>query len=480
MFKIIDENIDNIIGKKYYLCKINLFELITIVKNKMVDIDISSFNRDFLDFNVNDYYETDNETPENKKIRIEAENNVKRYNGITLTSPYIDDGYTRERINYFSNKSKSIENESEHGFIFNYAIENNFISLYSESFNDGKLEGYFYLLDGYRRLLFDFNTIEKNIDKDVYVKIYTNTTEQDIMELMFGFNIWKIPQGIHVWFDRGWRLFIFMHTGIYLSQQHFYLLDEYVGREYINYKTYDAQEKIITSKQFYNDIKIIDYLVNCEKMHHSKGKYFNYEFIEKLGKIRLNGNENYLNVEDWIHFLDLKYEDVDKIKSMTVHGHYNKRIILLVNEFFDMWKNPELIEEMNTEKPKSVSKTVIEDFYWNIPSYVRNEHTISIINDECLYIDCVNYYYENNKLYQYSTYNKYSNKYRVYLIFDKYKVISYDKVYYIINKDMKINYVDLVFHDNYVFKGSKEELIIKIKENTGKTWKPNTRLTEFL
>lgn len=483
-FKVIDKNTDYIINKEYYLCKVNLADLITFVKEKLGDIDFDQFNQRFTKFDIDEYYEIDNEPEKNKRIRETRIYDMWNETKEIRLEREENDKYYDERHNYFFNKERKLKSESNQKFIYENSTENNFISLYSEYFDGKKFDGKFYLLDGYRRLLFNFNLFERNTNKDVYVKIYTNTTtDQDIMKLMFNFNMWKIPQGVDEWFDRGWRLFIYMRLGIEFTQQHFYHLDRYVGDYYIKYRDYSEQETIITSSQFYNDLKAIDYLINCEKMHHDKGKHFNYQFIEKLATIRKNGNVNELNIEDWIYFLDLKYQDVDKIKSMGVHGHYVKRIDSLVNDFFKIWENPKLIEEMKNKKPKGTTKTTIEDFYWKIPDYFRNEIQINVVNDNEFIIDNEFYEYENNKIYQPMEGFYDVKRVRVFLFFDKYHIIYFDKIYYIINNSFSPD-ANMVMHrdqeKNIIAFGTKDEMISKVKELTKKDWNPNTRRTDFL
>ena len=119
---------------------------------------------------------------------------------------------------YLENLNESKGKGSRLEMIYNTAIENNFVSLYFEKASvNGEfldVEGKFYLLDGFRRLLFDHNFCNKS-DRMVYVKVYSSSTsDTDIMKLMFHFNLWKFPQGIDTWLDRGWRFFLYNRLGI--------------------------------------------------------------------------------------------------------------------------------------------------------------------------------------------------------------------------------------------------------------------------
>lgn len=479
IFKVIDENVDNVIGKRYYLCKANLGELIDFVKGQLDGIDVTEFNQDFHEFEYDEFYDVDHETEEEREERL----NPKKKTLEQLTEPS-SSSYNFDRSRYLREKNEHMKFEDINNVIFDVAVENNFISLYFDNFNDKTFSGDFYLLDGFRRMFFDLQ-MGRNLDKDVYVKIYTkDATDIDMMHLMFSFNLWKVPQGVDVWFDRGWRLFIFKRLGIKLTGdkfgQHFGYLNVYFGNYKYNVK-YDYLKllKLVTGEQFYNDIRIIDALVDESLMRFSQGNVFNELFLYKLSQKRLDGNENDLNLDDWLHYLKVEYKEVDRINKMSVAGFFEKRIQNMVNEFFKIWENPEGLEEMKEKKPTGKMATPIEDYVFSVGSF---ERIVKVSSDDEIFIDGRVYQYKDNKIYtRLGTFV--SNPIaRIYLFFDKYYVMKHDGRYWIMTNKVS-KYTDLLFHDVQksdlvVFKGDKEELIEKIEEMTGKKWKPNTRKTE--
>lgn len=476
IFKVIDRNIDSIIEKKYYLCKVNFGDLVKFVENQFKGIDFEKFNYDFCEFIKNDYYENDNESVEDKNKRLGDVGKLKFDN-------FNYENYFNERREYFRQKDVVDEKIVMNKFIFNNGIENGFISLYFDNFNGENYEGNFYLLDGYRRIL--FNLEDENLDREVYVKIYDGTTSDvDLMRVMFGFNFWKIPMGVKVWFDRGWRLFLFKRLGIELGKFHFNYLNVYLDKYNYGEKDYIEQEKLVTGNQFYNDMKIIDYLVNSEKMNFSQGYYFNEVFIYKLSKIRLNGNNNKLNIEDWIHFFDLSYGKVNVIKKMSVKGRYIKHISALVDDFFDnIWMNSDKLEKMRIKKPEGKMEVSIEDFIYN--SMIRNDHNLSIVGEDSIVINNNFYKYQNNKIYAKIGGFQGNVMSRVYLFFDKFYVMKYNGKFYILSDKEKLN-VNLIGYncqennESVIFFGDKEGVIEKVKQMTGEIWKPNMRKTDFM
>lgn len=476
IFKIIDENVDNTIGKRYYLCKANLGELIDFVKSQLEGIDVTEFNREFCEFEYNEYYDVDNESEEARKERLKS----KTPEEMTKTP---SDSYHFDRSMYLSSRKRYERFEDNNNLIFNVAVENNFISLYFDEFDGENIDGDFYLLDGFRRMFFDLQ-LGRNVNKDVYVKIYTNeTTDADMMHLMFSFNLWKIPQGVDVWFDRGWRLFIYKRLGIKIVgniyTQHFGYLNVYFGN-YRYYSKYDYLEllHLVTSSQFYNDIQIIDALVDEKLTRCSQDNAFNELFLLKLSQKRLAGNENELNLDDWLHYLKVEWKEVDKINKMSVAGFYEKRIQNMVNEFFKIWEDSESLEKMKEEKPIEKMETLIEDYVFSVGSF---EHIVKVNSDDSIFIDGRSYQYKNNKVYTRFSHHASDPDVRIYLFFDKYMVIKTDGRYWIVSANIKLSYTDLIFRsgsDDVIFVGDKEELIEKIEEMTGKKWKPNTRKTD--
>ena len=290
--------------------------------------------------------------------------------------------------------------------------------------------------------------------------------------------------GVRVWFDRGWRLFLFKRLGIELKEFHFKYLNVYLDKYNYGGKDYIEQEKFVTGNRFYDDIKIIDYLVNCEKMKFSQGYYFNEVFINKLSKIRLSGNDDWLDIKDWIHFFDLSYGKVNVIKKMSVRGRYIKRISALVNDFFDnVWTNSNKLEKMRVEKPEGEMEVGIEDFIYN--SRNGNDHNLSIVNEDLIVINNKFYKYQNNKIYVKIDGFQGNVMGRVYLFFDKFYVMKYNGNFYILSDKEKLNahligYNCQENNENIIFFGNKKGVINKVKEMVGENWKPNVRKTDFM
>lgn len=462
--KIIDSNHD-ILGNEYFLTKINLKFLSDLLKEKWKDINFEQFNENY----NNEHYQLID-----KKIKPIYQNQEK---------------WALENIN---NK------EELNNFIFNTAIENGFISLNVPGFNGSiDVDTKLYLIDGYRRLLYDFRFIERNLNQNVYVKLYTeNLSAIDSSKLLFHLNLWKMNKDhgyfggqinkSKVWFDRGWRFFIYLKYGLMFNDWLFYLLDRYINIEKMYYL--DVY-KIISNERFIFDLAQLNDI--------SLTKYEHNDVILKsvianvLGKRRLNGDEFRFLLKDFDKFYKLKLNDMIKISEMTRTSSIENKLYGLVKEFFniisdkidyekflkiEVQKNTYLTQQQFID---GLDKKIISKYQINNNDTI---HTFSVKNHR--------FTYKNSKIYE-VVLGLYSDPLaRIFLFLGEYKILKMPKLYGLhklgiwrihkINDDIydsahQAGFIKPIFHSN-----NKEELLDKINEMFNIKVKLNNRKTEFL
>lgn len=109
-----------------------------------------------------------------------------------------------------------------------------------------------YLLDGFNRLLTDYGTVEQ--DTTVYLKIITTKLEdQQLMEVMYRLNMWKLYIAGHSY--GGFKLYDFLDRGFRL------LLHSKFGIDFYNYG--EGSESYHNRTRNKEDLSVIDqYFVN--------------------------------------------------------------------------------------------------------------------------------------------------------------------------------------------------------------------------
>lgn len=514
-FKTIDQNTDNIINKPYYLCKVNFGELADFIKDKFKGDDVSKFNELYKEgiqedvkkeiLENSDYKDLNTAFKEGYKEHLKWYNDWGKEQG---TKEQNFEEWKKSQIKETEDKikenKKGLRQEEElQNFIFDASTENNFISLYSEEVTNTKsilnLKGKFYLLDGFRRLLYDFNYIKKNRNKEVYVKIYDKRiTDQDMMKIVFHFNLWKFPQGIETWMDRGWRFFIYNRLNITLIQEkeerlsdHFTLLDNYLGYGNYSDSNYITKYKLLTSEKFYDDLRLIDEIVHKETLIHDTSKErwhrkdgeFAVEIFEFLGKERLKDNFKDLKFEDIDKFFKLTANEINRIKTMCVRGHYEKLIRRSITHLFEVWSDEKRLNKMrgmDVAKVKIIN-VPIEDFIKSLPKEIIKKYKIKKRYETRIEIKGSSYIYQKNKIYTGVSGVVENYKPRVYLFFDDYFVCKYDKNYYIINGVTgKLMYSYYSEHENnLIYKGNLLGCLIKLKKMIGKEIKLDAKETKF-
>jgi len=385
----LDENKDYIIGKKYYLCKAKVSELAKFVKAKYTGFDFTKFNEDAKPM------------PKFKKPSEEE-----------LQDEYKDDHYhfdkkpsfetwAKKHVKYLEEQHNDNvkgykEDEGLENLIYETAVENNFITIYSaepkivEKIRSKQMlrpDGQFYLIDGFRRLLFDFNYVSKDNDREVYVKVYDkHTTDQDIMALLFHYNLWKISKGVDHWFDRGWRFFIYNRLGIHLdcggdwrytnkdkSKNHFQLLNDYLDDDDIL-----ESKELVTGPAFYDDLKTIDEFV--------KGGSFTTDLtvdgamltdlFSMLPKKRLDGEYQHFDINLLRQYIFVRVDEVNHMRAMESYGHMCNRMATFTREFMDIWMDGEKTKALWSQVPAKATKVPIQDFIAAIPEEIRKKYKI--------------------------------------------------------------------------------------------------------
>ena len=446
--EVIDTNRDHITNKPYDLYKVNLQELSELIKSKYPKVNFADFNRDHISHRNPEYDHTDKEMEDN--------------------------------------------------FIFNASTENNFISIYSE---EGiKLTGKFYLLDGFRRLLYDFKNVKKDKDKEVYVKVYDkNTTDQDMMKLMFHMNLWKFPQGINVWLDRGWRFFIFERLGILVQSEserddnynnvgnHFGLLEDYFRCT----EDYQVMYKMITSEIFYDDIALFDTIIKGKTLIGREGKdkkdsNFAWSFASYLGRRRAKGKFDKIEYADLIKLIKVKVNDINKIKKMEVQGFYIKEINSLMVLFFEIMDEPKLLFKLRNMEIPEETEILVKDFVEKLPKEIIEKYNIdkkdSRSYEKAITINKKYYQYENNKIYTEHEGIADPSKLRIYLFFEKYALLKWNDKFIVIDVSInnRIQYMSYGRDvKNEIIKGTQEECLAKIKEMTGREFAIDRKRTVF-
>lgn len=472
-FKVIDKNKDYLTGKEYWLCKTNLRTLVGFIDGRFADVDVNKFNTEW-----------------NEK-KAEDKSDTKRGENVSI------DNWEYER---------QFSEEKDLQIVFDTATENNFISLYFAEVEiyKGELkatpDSKFYLLDGFRRLLFDFHHFEKDYNKEVYVKIYDgNTTDRDIMKMMFHFNLWKQPQGLSTWMDRGWRLFLYQRLKIELLADvdwddktrfisHFSCLSTYMGGSRYGEEKYSKKLKLVTSERFYDDIMMIDEICKMpslfregENRRDKSNSYIRF-FIENLKKVRLNGNIQEMKLADFLHFLKVEKNEVYRIDPMSVSGHYEKPIRVLIDRFYEVWLNKVELEKMCQVNPNDVELKDIPREMWleSLPDEIKEKMEIKSGRwGTDVEVNGDRFHYKNKKLYL----NWTESKPRVYAIINNYVLYGYSKRFYL-SKKMLHNFSGHFYNDRekmYAWSSkSKKEATEKIREIVNKQdWKMNVKETEF-
>ena len=442
--KLIDSNIDKNINKKYDLFKIKIQDIRELLGSKYKKINMKDFNEG--DDKIKGEYEFDFQKIDHEECDIA--DNIK----------------------------------------FNAGIENNFITIH-------KIKNEYFLVDGFRRLFFDLQTLNRDIDREVYVKIFNeDTSEEDIMKLLCYANLWKYPQGIEVFLDRGWRLYLSFKLRIRLSNEstydskkyyvnHFEALEKYIdGKRYSRNSKYSDVISILSSPRFYDDLKLIDEIIRKKStpdINHCKD--FIKEFCNILGENREESFTKKISKEIYYKFLENESIEVTKIQNMGVRGFYFPRISSLTSKFFGLLKEDREEEIMNIDPSKIKGKLMtLQEYYKIIPIEFRKKYSPDEpIGVGLLTFSKKNLEYRNKKLYF-----KYCEMppTRIHLFFGDYFVwySNFNHNYYIseINRLCKI---DLHYNTktSFIFGGDLEGVQLKVKEMTGKHWKKNARETEF-
>lgn len=469
--KVLDENTDYIIGKPYLLCKVNLGVLREHLLCLFREHDISQFNSD---------YSSRPREPIKTVSREEYDEYVEDSIGGPASFKEFQERRVKYRLDRYESRRESLFNEeSKSQFIYDTATENNFISLYSEKplVHDDKISfsGRVYLLDGYRRLFYDFNYLDRNLDKDVYVKVYDKrTTDPDMMSLMFHFNLWKIPQGVSVWFDRGWSFFIYLRTGLKIS---YGLL-----REYLNPRGYGylSLHKILTNPVFYRDLKLMDDLRNRENYVEDghRDQHFNNDLLNYLGRKRLDGVEKPLCEEHYRHYLHLHPNEVNKIRSFTSTKYFDY-IRALAGGYIKVWMDAGAHQRMLAKNPGDIKVKIVpaEDYVAGFPEEVRRKHNLRGSTDRVSFKD-VYFNYRNKKLYLDMGGTAQNTNTRLYLVFQD-KMLVKHKNHYIIFPLTQDIHIRRDLKDKIIHSGSLESCKQKIREYTGRDFKLDRTKTQI-
>lgn len=429
--KVVDEGVDRLTGKPYYLCRENLAELEAYVKKRLGN-DYREFNSD-----QTELIDTKNVVLDEAAIKAEYEDYRKweekdggeEFKGksrkkIKSYETFLAEKHKEAAENQGDKKKRFAAEESKWQFILNNALENGHISLWSEKVmvrgSHVDLQGNFYLIDGFLRLLFDFHYTKKQRERDIYVRVYDKrTTDQDVMSMMFHLNLWKMAHsdGPGVWFDRGWRYYIYKRTGIKLDKHLGYLEHYVVSNEY--WDTLTEYHKVLTNQKFYDDLKELDKLVAAEDGLIGRGKGDNVidAIMSLLGRYRLKGNMKDFKAGDLKHFLALNVNEVNKIRKMDVHGYYWPRIQGLIKDFTDTWEDDAKMEKMRAQDPdKVVVKDIPPEYFMeSLPKEVKDKYRVEHKGGRFIYVKGKAYSFEANKLYSRTNFVNY--KYRVYAFF---------------------------------------------------------------
>jgi hypothetical protein len=227
------------------------------------------------------------------------------------------------------------------------------IGLITNIFLAYKENSSFFLLDGFKRLLSTYQTID--IDSPVYIKVLTSQlSDNKLMSLMLELNAWKIPDrnyGIaNDLFDRGWMLFLKykFNFNIYHGSNHGYaerikyvtdleMLSAYCKneRETVGYFNLD----LIELHHLFNNKRIIDdlnelFIIN--NWSESSKEFTNQDdfiigYAMFLSRERLNGNENDLPYEHFLTHFKKETKLFKKITNMSGNDSTRKNIYKFYN-----------------------------------------------------------------------------------------------------------------------------------------------------
>lgn len=195
-----------------------------------------------------------------------------------------------------------------------------------------KKDGEYYLLDGYRRLLWAENI--PNIDINVHV--YENLNDQQLINLMMYLNHWKFSSTNKFW-DRGFSLFYKTYFDINISS----INDAFMGyllvnkanveysfdlRVYYNQKTNQLIKEKMLEADYLNNIRLIDYAVKKYKGLN------NVQFGALISKFK----DYCISISELENFLS--QDRVDKICSDLHEMNSDNGIIKRMNKFHDYFK----------------------------------------------------------------------------------------------------------------------------------------------
>ena len=364
--QIIDNNVDSFSGQKYYLCKMKFGELREQVKNSLGNINLNDFNEAY-----------------NEKVEEEIKIDVSReaYDEHLKDANYYGEKPSFEKWSkrklewdtkqHSENLSSAKTGDKEKMLLFDIGTENNFISIHVKSIDDfGKIT----LLDGFRRVLFDTHYLEKNLEKEVYVKVYTGEiSNETFLKIMFENNVWKLSSShdIHVFFDRGYRLFLYGLTGIFLStesayqegrEDHFDLLRRYwIGTNTSWFSILKAM-KIFTSPVFLDDLKLIDELTKKNLISSRSNDTFCDMLMEELGRERLSGNFKTIGFNDIKDYLEINNKEKEHLEKMCVSGFIENRSKPFIRYFMKIFREGNLYTSKYSAKvvkefPRGMTKT---------------------------------------------------------------------------------------------------------------------------
>ena len=214
---------------------------------------------------------------------------------------------------------------------------------------------------------------------------------------------------------------------------------------------------------------------------------FFFKLLNSLGWARGRGTKRELRFDDILHFIKLERNKVTEISKMCVRGHYAKKIRKLTNKFLDFWVDDKTLKEMRNKNPDEIKITELDakSYVAQLPKKLIEKYGIEHWGREVVTLKELPYSFVHKNKKLYVTDNRWAERplMRVYIVFGKKYVFAIEKKLGIIDITSEVRgerrYVDAGLKGE-IFRGTKEETIAKVKELTGKDWKPNVRETEFM
>ncbi len=180
-------------------------------------------------------------------------------------------------------------------------------------------------MDGFNRLFTDYGDI--NSDTKVYLKVITSKLKDyELIKVMIHLNLWKLYAqyhefNTHMFFDRGFRLFLHKKFGIKIytykdydkrtrDNDDFEILDYYFRDEksYSGNHKYDYHKllKVFMNEKIIDDLKEIINSNNYLKQPFNHYESYLRSFVMFLSRRRLKGDIADYKFKD---FLDILYKD---------------------------------------------------------------------------------------------------------------------------------------------------------------------------